>query len=304
MKRIIFCLAAALALFSCSKGKAVDPAAPTISWGANSSFALQEMGDNMDGIITVSCTSGIASLQIKCIEMPDLCKLRVSSWISTQAYKSSYTLDLLADPTLAEVFSANNIANPVGRNLIKASSCTLDFKALLDALVKDLALKNGDRFSFGIYVSNTAGTMINKLATFRWTAAATFPDNVPSTYYLRKDDTNKLELSITVPGKVDKLTISFEGEQADEGILAYVRKKSAGKGTVIDLVNDTNLETAFHMQKVEKNAAMATLKLSGLMQDLGYECGPDTVTDMVITVTDALGKMSSHTIALIPATAE
>ena len=264
------------------------------------------MGDNMDGIITVSCTSGIASLQIKCIEMPDLCKLRVSSWISTQAYKSSYTMDLLADASLAEVFSANNIANPVGRNLIKASSCTLDFKALLDALVKDLALKNGDRFAFGIYASNSSGSQVSKVATFRWTAAATFPADVPSTYYLRPNDANKqkLELTITVPGKVGECTISFQGEQADAQILKYIKTRSASKTAVIDLVNDYNVKDAFGLDPVVKNAAQIKLDLSSLMNQLSYECGPDTITDMVITVTDSLGKVSSHTIALILDTAE
>ena len=298
MKKVIFCLAAVLALLSCSKRNA-DPTAPTISWGANASFAIQEMGDNMDGTITVSCPSGIASLQIKCTEVPDLSKLVLTQWISIQTYKSSLTMDLLTDASLTEKFTQYKIATPIGRSLIKAPSCTIDFKALLDAITKDFALENGTRFTFEIMVSNTSGNVVTKTASFRWTAAATFPENAPSIYWLKPNDDRKLEMNITVPGKVSEFIISFEGPDADPVILKFIETRSLGKSNFIDLVNDTNVEQAFKMQPVIKNAAMVNLSLSGLMLDLGYECGPGSSTDMVITVKDALGKVSSHTITLL-----
>ena len=172
-------------------------------------------------------------------------------------------------------------------------------KALLDALSDGLPLENGAHFVFDIMVSNASGVVVTKTVTFRWTAAATFPTDAPSIYWLRPNDTNKLTLTIDVPGKVNDLTLSFGGEQADAGILAFIKKKSASKSTVIDMVNDANVQQAFHMAPVAKNAAQVTIDLSALMQDLGYEASAGTSTDMTLTVTDVLGKISSHTIALI-----
>lgn len=299
MKKVIFCFAAALALLSCSK-KGPDPSAPTVSWESNADFAVQEMGDSNYGTITVSCTSGIAGLQIKATNITNEdCRIIFKKWIGIQTYKSSMTADLIGDTSLADLFQQRGIATPVGKDLVKAKNCTLNFKALLDALAEGLPLENGARFAFEIIVSNASGLTVTKTASFRWTAAATFPDDVPSIYWLRPDDTNKLEMTIAVPGKVGDLTISFGGEKADAGILAFIKKKSASKSTVIDLVNDKNVEQAFHMAPVAKNAAQVNLDLSDLMQDLGYECSTGSSTDMTVTVTDILGKVSSHTIALM-----
>lgn len=299
MKKVLFYFVAALALLSCSK-KGPDPSAPSIKWESNAGFAVQEMGDDMYGTITVTCPTGIASLQIKATTISnDDCRIIFKKWIGVQTYKSSMTADLIADAAVATLFQEHGIATPVGTALIKAKSCTLNFKALLDALTEDLPLENGARFAFDIMVANTSGQVVTQTASFRWTAAATFPSNAPSIYWLQPDDDRTLQLSITVPGKVSDLTISFEGEQADEGILSFIRKKSASKSTVIDLVNDSNVKQAFHMEPVTKNAAMANLDLSGLMQDLGYECSPNSNTRMVITVKDTLGKVSSHTITLL-----
>ena len=299
MKKVIFCLAAVLALLSCSK-KGPDPSAPTITWASNSDFAVQEMGDSNYGTITVGCSSGIAGLQIKATSITNEdCRIIFKKWIGVQTYKTTMSADLISDTSLAALFEEKGIATPVGKSLIRAQSCTLNFKALLDALSDGLPLENGARFVFDIIVSNASGLSVTKTASFRWTAAATFPDDVPSLYWLRPDDTNKLSLTIVVPGKVGELTISFGGEQADAGILAFIKKKSASKSTVIDLVNDKNVEQAFHMAPVAKNAAQVNLDLSDLMQDLGYECSTGSSTDMTVTVTDILGKVSSHTIALM-----
>ena len=299
MKKVIFCLAAALVLLSCSK-KEPDPSAPTISWESNAGFAVQEMGDSNYGTITVSCSSGIAGLKIKATTITNEdCRVIFKKWIGVQTYKSSMTADLISDNSLIELFQEYGIATPVGKDLLKAKSCTLNFKALLDALCKDLPLENGARFAFDIMVSNASGKLVTQSVSFRWTAAATFPSDAPSIYWLRPNDTNKLTLTIDVPGKVGDFTIAFGGEQADAGILAFIMKKSASKSTVIDMVNDANVQQAFHMAPVAKNAAQVTIDLSALMQDLGYEASAGTSTDMTLTVTDVLGKVSSHTIALI-----
>ena len=301
MKKVLICIAAVLALLSCKKS-APDPGAPVITWAANEFFGIQEMGDNMDGKIVISVPSGIGSLQLKCTQAPDLSRVLLSQWIGIQTYKSSLTMDLLSDATLSDAFAAHKIATPAGKDLIRATSCTLDMKALLDAITEGLALDNGARFSFEISASNTAGVTVNKTAVFRWTAAATFPSNIPSIYWLCPDDNPKQEWTITVPGKVAECTISFGGSNADERILNYIKNRSASKTTVIDLVNDQNVNAAFRLDPVIKNAAMVTLKLSGLLQDLGYECSPRTSTDMVITIKDTLGKIATHTVTLIPLT--
>lgn len=301
MRKVVICMVAVLALLSCKK-HTPDPGAPVITWAANEFFAIQEMGDNMDGKIVISVPSGIGSLQLKCTQAPDLSRVLLSQWIGIQTYKSSLTMDLLSDATLSDAFATHKVATPVGKDLIRATSCTLDMKALLDAITDGLALDNGTRFSFEIIVSNTANVAVSKTATFRWTAAATFPANAPSIYWLRPNDNPKEEWTITVPGKVAECTISFGGSNADERILNYIKNRSASKTAVIDLVNDQNVNAAFRLDPVIKNAAMVTLKLSGLLQDLGYECSSGSSTDMVITIKDTLGKIATHTVTLIPLT--
>ena len=96
MKRFLFCLTALLAILSCTK-HGVDPLAPAIVWEANSSFDVQEMGDNMDGTIVLSAPLGISSLQIKCTKLPDLSRLVLTQWIGIQTYKSSLTMDVTSD---------------------------------------------------------------------------------------------------------------------------------------------------------------------------------------------------------------
>lgn len=298
MKKVLFAAIALALLISCKK-QAPDPSAPTITWEANPDFAIQEMGDQMDGTILVKAPTGIAALSIKCVQLPELCKLRATEWIGIQAYKSALTMDLISDTQLAAHFAAQGAAVPVGGSLSKSQSCTLDFKALLDALCKDLVLQNGVRFDFVISVTDPFDKMVSKTVSFRWTAAATFPENIPSYYQLRKNDTRTLELSITIPGKVAEFTLSFGGANADAKILEYICNRSASGTAVIDLVKDTNVKQAFDLDPVVKNAAMVNLKLTSLMRNLGYECGStDTSTNLQISIKDALGKVSTHTITL------
>lgn len=294
MKKFFVVAMAALALLSCKKNDESNK--PSVKWEGNTSFAEQEIGATMDAKVVLSFPEGLSILQIKCTTLPLELKGIVSPWIGIQANKAAMLLDLQDDATLAAAWQGK-YATPIGNALKKASSCTIDFGKLLNDLTDGQVLAAGSKFVFDIMLTDAKGASVNRQARFKWTPAPEFPAGIPATYALMKNDTRTLEWSIKMAGKTEAFTIELSGSKADAGILSYVKQRNDNK-TIIDLVNDANVQTAFGLTPVAKGATATTLKLTNLMKEFGYVATAGSETVMIVKITDQLGKSSQHVMTL------
>lgn len=293
MKKILILAMAALALFSCKKNG--ESTKPQIAWEGNASFSEQEIGASMDAKVVVNFPEGLESLQVKCSSLPAEIKGIITPWIGISANKSTMLLDLLDDATLASKLGA--YVSPVGSGLKKATSCTIDFAKLMLDLTEGQVLPANSKFIFDITLKDAKGEVLSRSVKFRFTPAPIFPDGVPASYQLVKNDTRTLEWRISIPGKTESFTIDFGGEKADAGIINYIKQRNEDK-TTIDLVNDANVNTAFSLDPVAMGATGTTLKLSNLMKEFGYVATAGSETVMTVKISDQLGKESVHIVKL------
>ena len=122
----------------------------------------------------------------------------------------------------------------------------LDLKKILERILQGQPVDNNTSFSIEIKVTDMAGSPASKTAKFHFTAApeVSWPKN-PG-FAVVDLDAAEMECKVNVwaPGKIEKMTVTLE-DGAAPALVSFVKKRTTGGTTVIDLVNDEKVKESF-----------------------------------------------------------
>lgn len=297
MKRTVLLLAAAVAILGACKKTQVDESnKPSAAWETNPSFDLMEIGVNMDGKVNLTVPEGVESLVVRVTEIPVDLRGIVKKEISISGNKNDLIMDLVSDDHIATAFVG--FVSP--RQVSGAKNVTLNFAPMLNKIAEGQLLNNDDRFTFELTLLDAAENKLSKTIRFRWTSAPelTFlPNRGTPVIYLEETESYNFDsdqLVIKAPGRIENITISFSGEEADPAILAHI--KGFTQSNVIDLVKDEKVAKAMGLISSASSfqeKTEATLSLSSLLLSLSLQSTDSHRTTMTVTVTDVLGKSTS-----------
>lgn len=306
MKRIVLFALAALALVTaaCKKTPVDNSSKPSVSWEANPSFTMMEIGTKMDAKVLFTVPEGVKSLQIKVTELPidiiGVINPTITNTENKAKAASPALLDLVGDQKFVSSFPG--FVSP--SSVSGAKSVTLDFSKILNKLSDGQVLDNDARFTFEIALMDNAENQVKQTCRFRWTAAPeiTFEPNRGSDVtmiYLTNSGNYLVEndkVNIRADGKVESIVISFEqagsGTPADTEILDYVKRFTKGEAT-FDVVKNKNVAEAIGLIDSSADYAgktEAVLDLGKMLKTFVLIQNNSCVTRMRVTVTDVLGK--------------
>ena len=301
MKRIaLFALAAlALVVAACSKSPVDNSSKPSVKWESNASFAMMEIGVNMDAKVVFTVPEGVSSFVVKVTEIPIDLRGLLKKEITSDDNKRDLILDLVGDSNIRSAFPG--FVTPTG--LAGAKSVTLDFAKILNKLTEGQLLENDDRFTFDISMVDDNENRITQTVRFRWTSAPelTFePTRKSEVIYLIDSDEYTVEndkIIIKANGKIENIVLRFDGTKADPALLSYV-KGLTKRDAVIDFTQDEKVAKAKGLANAVsdfKGQTDFTVNLGYLLMDfiLFQTTDKDYVTDMTVEVTDALGKTTT-----------
>jgi hypothetical protein len=107
-------------------------------------------------------------------------------------------------------------------------------------------VENNSSFTIEIRATDQSGNSVSKTAKFHFTAAPaiTWPKN--PNFAVVELDAAEIECKVTVwaPGKIEKMTVTLE-EGAAPALLSFVKNRTTGGTTVIDLVKDERVKDSF-----------------------------------------------------------
>ncbi len=304
MKRIALIALAAFALLTagCKKAPVDNSSKPSVSWEANPSFTMMEIGVNMEAKVEFKVPEGVSSFVVKVAELPIDLRGLLKKEITGDENKKDLILDLVGDSKFKSAFPG--FVSP--SNVAGAKSVTLDFSKLLNKLTEDQLLDNDSRFTFDVSMVDAGENKVNQTCRFRWTAAPeiTFEPSRGSDVsmiYLRNEDGYLVEndkVNIKADGKIESIVISFEqagsGTPADSEILDYVKRFTKGDAT-FDVVKNKDVAEAIGLIDSSMNYAEKTeavLNLGKMLKTFVLIQNNSCVTRMRVTVTDVLGKTS------------
>ena len=301
MKRIALFALAVLAILvaACKKSPVDNSSKPSVSWEANPSFAMMEIGVNMDAKVVFTVPQGVSSLVVKVSEIPIDLRGILKKEITSDENKKDLILDLIRDTNLKSAFPGFvTPGTPVG-----AKTVTLDFTKILNKLTEGQLMENDDRFTFEISMVDDDENKINQTARFRWTAAPeiTFePARSSDVIYLI--DTEEYTMAndkviVKAAGKIENIVLYFNGSKADPALLDYI-KGLTKRDANIDFTQDEKVAKAKGLSNAVsdfKGKTDFTINLGNLLMDLALfqTSDKDYYTDMTVEVTDALGKKTT-----------
>ena len=246
MKKIMYVIAAAVVLLAtgCKKEK-FDPTKPTISWESNAGFSQVEMTASLDANITILAPGKIQDLKLvlnlaaknNLVNNNNL----VNRYIKIQGNKSvngsNPVMDLVEDDKSASFL--DELGMRVGRSLRGSEEVKLDLKKLLESILLEQPVENNSIFTIEIRASDQSGNSVSKTAKFHFTAA-------PEISWAKNEKFIEVDLlapeieckvEVWAPGKIDKMTVTLQ-EGAASSLISFVKNRTTGGTTVIDLIND------------------------------------------------------------------
>ena len=311
MKKVLyFAVAGLLLLGACTKKDDAEQAVqkPSISWVGNDNFSAWDIKENIfesDSKVVVSCPEGIAALTVTAT-VPSLLRYPLIQMIGVSANKQDQTklkLDLLADKT-----AVNKL---VGIRFLSSSAvtspCTLDFDALISFMRENIDLANGDTFTFVIQVKDKKDNSLSKTAVFKWTSAPeiSFTPAIEGAIPISLDADLNNAFTINAPGKIESVRVSFTAKgdkKSDAGILAYL-KQVMGDDRALSLLDENDAKVAkragFDYDATMYGKTGGKVALDNFLGNLSLQTeGGNTYTEMIITVTDQLGKVLIESVDL------
>ena len=295
MKRMILLAVAVLSLLAlgaCQQKK--ESAKPT--WGS-AALKSVELGDNMEGKVTVSVPAGVASFTVTLTELPVELVGLVNRCIGVTANRASSSkagvLDLVEDSALASSEIAR-FFTPVGAKMSGATSVTLDLGGCLMYLMSGNDLPTGTRFVLDLSLTDKEGNTATQQEILRWTQAP----------YYQVTGSNPCELTTTVgtlsvdlmaPGKLKVLTMSFGGDKASAFILNYVKNRNE-QNTTVDLLGAAAENFGF---SASAKATSVKLDFTALVKSWSFDVEANTTTVVTLHAEDALGKSGDLELKLV-----
>lgn len=247
MNKFMYLIAAAALLLAvgCKKEK-VDPTKPSITWDSNTSFGQVEMTPALDANITITAPGKIQDLKLA-LNLGANNNL-VNQYIKIQSNKStngsSPVMDLVDDEASANLLGG--LGMRAGSSLRGREQFKLDLQKILERILQGQPVDNNTSFTIDIRVTDQSGNMSSKTAKFHFTAApeVSWPKN-PGFSVVDLDATEiECKVNIWAPGKIEKLTVTLE-DGAAPAMVSFVKKRTTGGTTVIDLVNDEMVKDSF-----------------------------------------------------------
>lgn len=295
MNRFMYVIAAAAAFLAvgCKKEK-IDPAQPTIAWESNSGFGQVELTSSLDASVTASAPGQFQELRLV-LGLGNY-NILANPYIQISSNKGGNVnpiLDLINDAS--SVSFANSLGMSVGQTLHDRMETKLNLRAILERILEGQVVENNTMFTIDIRVTDKNGKTVSKTAKFHFTAAPTI--SWPKNPGFSVVDLNATELDCKVavwaPGKISKLTLKLE-DGAAPALITYVKNRTTGATTVIDLVGDTLVADSFKGWFPAGNSVSGKEELIldfGFLYEKKYDLEPST-NIFTITVEDTNGKVS------------
>ena len=293
MKRTLMIVAALAALFATSCKKPVNPDLPAINWASNPNFAQQELAPGLDGAIAVSAPGKIDMLTIT-LGLGDYAIL-ANPYIGVSSNKGSGSkspvFDVVDDSTVASFLQGMGMS--AGSSLRGKTLANLDLVEILETLIKGQPVANNTSFTMKLDMKDQAGNTKSATAKFHFTSAPEFVwDNNPGFAIVDLNEAQiPVKIRVTAPGKIDKFTITLENG-ADSKLIEYIKNRTTGGKTVIDLIGDETVVSSFKKYFPAGDALAgkteALLDFS-FMYDQKYDMGASTNV-FTLSVTDRNGK--------------
>ena len=241
MNKILYVIAAATVLLAagCKKEEVVDPTKPTINWDSNTGFGQVEMTAALDASITVLAPGKIQVLELV-LNLGANNNL-VNQYIKIQSNKSvngsNPILDLVDDDSSANLLGG--LGMRVGTSLREKTELKLDLQKILERILLGQPVENNSSFTIEIRATDQSGNYVSRTAKFHFTAAPSISWPKNPTFAIVELDAAEIECKVAVwaPGKIEKMTVTLE-EGAAPALVSFVKKRTTGGTTVIDLIND------------------------------------------------------------------
>ncbi len=248
MNKILYVIAAATVLLAtgCKKQEVVDPTKPTINWDSNAGFAQVEMTSTLDAGITVLAPGKFQILELV-LNLGANNNL-VNQYIKIQSNKSvngsNPILDLVDDDSAANLLGG--LGMRVGSSLRGRTELKLDLQKILERILLGQPVENNSTFTIEIRATDQSGNYVSRTAKFHFTAAPSISWPKNPTFAVVELDAAEIECKVAVwaPGKIEKMTVTLE-EGAAPALVSFVKKRTTGETTVIDLVHDELVKDSF-----------------------------------------------------------
>ena len=294
MRKIMYIIAAAAALLAvgCKKEK-VDPTKPSVIWESNPGFSQVEMTSSLDAMVTINAPGKIQDLKLV-LNLGSNNNL-VNQYIKIESNKSkggsNPVLDLVADEASANLLGG--LGMRVGSSLRGREEIKLDLQKILERILLGQPVDNNTTFSVEVRVTDQADNSAAKTAKFHFTAAPSisWPKN-PGFAVVDLDAADMdCKVSVWAPGLIERLTVTLEAGAAP-ALVTYVKNRTTGATTVIDLVGDEKVVESFKGTFPAGNAVngkdQAVLDF-GFMFEKKYDLEPSTNVFTVVAA-DKNGK--------------
>ena len=241
MNKFLYVIAAVTVLLAATgcKKEQVDPTKPTISWESNAGFAQVELTAALDAGITIHAPGKIQDVKLV-LSLGSNNNL-VNQYIKIQSNKSTNgsnpVLDLVEDDASANLLGG--LGMRVGSSLRGREELKLDLQKILERILLGQPVENNTTFTIEIRSADQSGNNVSKTARFHFTAAPSISWPKNPTFAVVELDAAEIECKVAVwaPGRIEKMTVTLE-EGAAPSLISFVKNRTAGGTTVIDLIND------------------------------------------------------------------
>lgn len=308
MKKLMYALAAALLVFggvSCKKKNAdTQPTtAPTITWNAESDVV--EIGSKENTTMTVTAEEGIDVLTIETV-LPSIMVASTfnSTFVDLKANwadeTKNGTMDLVNDSKSAAYFSLSSIKN--------AKSVAFDLNKVVTTLLKGYASKDGDEFTFNVYVKDIVGKEARKTVKFHWTAepSITWTDNdMTKPYSFKADDVKGVpaQFVIAAPATIEKflLTVATNSADVSKWLADNMKVQVLDGKVILDLIGNKLVQDFNFGQEIGEALKVkdATLSLSDFLEKTVRRAEAGTQLEITFSVTDSFERTTEAKVIYI-----
>ena len=192
--------------------------------------------------------------------------------------KNSPVFDIIDDSTVASFLQ--KLGMSAGSGLRGKTVANLDLVEILESLIEGQPVQNNTNFTMRIDLKDQAGNSKSATAKFHFTSAPTFTWDANPAFSTVDLNESKIacKIRVTAPGKIDKLTVTLENG-ADNQLVSYIKNRTTGETTVLDLVNDEKLSQSFSTYFPSGSAVAGKTELLmdfGFMYTTMYDMGAST----------------------------